>query len=264
MKARLLRLLLLVVSALPLGACTFGVPIGGAQGSGNPADYGDVDRGIRSKTGNPSSYVVYGKRYRVQDSAAGFSQRGMASWYGPDFHGKRTSSGETYNMHAMTAAHKTLPIPSRVRVTNLANGKSVIVKVNDRGPFARGRIIDLSYAAAKKLDMIGPGTAEVRIEVVDRNGKPQKVRALPFEDGGDDGSIYIQLGSFVSEINARKLMKELQSRRERPLQLKRVEAAQGLFYRVLLGPLVDVDEAESVRKRLQRKGYQQARIIIED
>jgi len=258
------RLFLPLLLALSLGGCTFGVPMSGPGGGGNPADYGDVDRGILSKTGNPSSYVVFGKRYQVLDSAAGFTQRGMASWYGPDFHGKRTSSGETYDMHAMTAAHKTLPIPSRVRVTNLANGKSVIVKVNDRGPFARGRIIDLSYAAARKLDMIGPGTAEVKIEVVDRNGRRKKVRAVPLKEDGDNGSIYIQLGSFASEANARRLMKELLARREQPLQMKRVEADQGVFFRVQLGPLADVAEADSVRKRLQRKGYRQARIVIED
>jgi len=255
----------LVVLLLVLGGCTFGVPIGGSGKTVDPADYGDVDRGIKSKSGNPSSYVVFGQRYHVLDSAAGYSERGMASWYGPDFHGKRTSSGETYDMHAMTAAHKTLPIPTRVRVTNLSNGKSVIVKVNDRGPFARGRIIDLSYAAAKRLDMIGPGTAEVRIEVVDREGRRQKVRAVPLKTAQDEvGDIFIQLGSFASEANARRLMDELLARREQPLQLKRVEAGQGVFYRVRLGPLADVAEADSVRKRLRRKGYTQARIVIED
>ncbi len=254
----------LAAALLVLGGCTFGVPIGGSGKAVNPADYGDADRGIKSKSGNPSSYVVFGQRYHVLDSAAGYSERGMASWYGPDFHGKRTSSGETYDMHAMTAAHKTLPIPTRVRVTNLANGKSVIVKVNDRGPFARGRIIDLSYAAAKKLDMIGPGTAEVKIEVIGRNGQRQKVRAVPLKtEETAEGDIYIQLGSFASESNARRLMDELLARRERPLQMKRVEAEQGVFYRVRLGPLADVAEADSVRKRLQRKGYQQARIVIE-
>jgi len=256
---------LLALLALSLGGCTFGVPIGGSGKAVNPADFGDADRGIKSKSGNPPSYVVFGRRYHVLDSAAGYSERGMASWYGPDFHGKRTSSGETYDMHAMTAAHKTLPIPTRVRVTNLANGKSVIVKVNDRGPFARGRIIDLSYAAAKKLEMIGPGTAEVKIEVVDRNGKPARVRTAPLKNSDPEGGdIYIQLGSFVSEANARRLMDELLSRREQPLQVKRVQAAQGVFYRVQLGPLADVDEAGSVQKRLKRKGYTQARIVIEE
>ena len=254
----------LAVALLTLGGCTFGVPIGGSGKAVDPADFGDVDRGIKSKTGNPPSYVVFGQRYHVLDSAAGYSERGIASWYGPDFHGKRTSSGETYDMHAMTAAHKTLPIPTRVRVTNLANGKSVIVKVNDRGPFARGRIIDLSYAAAKKLDMIGPGTAEVRVEVIDRNGQRQTVRAIPLKtEDTVEGEIYIQLGSFVSEANARRLMDELLSRRERPLQMKRVEAERGVFYRVRLGPLADAAEADSVRKRLMRKGYRQARIVVE-
>ncbi len=118
----------------------------------------------RSKYGNPDWYEVFGQRYYVMERADGYSERGIASWYGTQFHGKRTSSGEPYDMMAMTAAHKTLPLPTYVRVTNLDNGRSAVVKVNDRGPFKEGRIIDLSYAAATKLGVAGPGTA--RVEVV--------------------------------------------------------------------------------------------------
>lgn len=120
----------------------------------------------KSPYGNPSSYEVYGKRYDILDDARGFRESGYASWYGKKFHGKRTSSGVPYDMYAMTAAHKTLPIPCYVRVTNVSNGKSVVVKVNDRGPFHDGRVIDLSYAAASKLDMIGHGSTLVQLEAL--------------------------------------------------------------------------------------------------
>lgn len=116
-----------------------------------------------SITGNPKSYVVFGKRYTVRATSKGYRQRGIASWYGPKFHGKRTSSGTPFNMYTMTAAHKSLPIPTYARVTHLSNGRSIVVKINDRGPFIDDRIIDLSYAAAKALDIIETGTAPVEV-----------------------------------------------------------------------------------------------------
>lgn len=119
-----------------------------------------------SKSGNPSSYVVFGKTYTLLPTTKGYREKGMASWYGDKFHGKPTSSGEPYNMHAYTAAHKTLPIPSYVKVTNTDTGKSIIVMVNDRGPFVKGRIIDLSNAAAKVLDVVQKGTAPVLVEAI--------------------------------------------------------------------------------------------------
>ncbi len=120
-----------------------------------------------SRYGNPQSYEEGGKRYWIIPNPKGYVERGLASWYGPDFQGKRTSSGETYDMYKMTAAHKTLPLPTYVKVTNLENGRSVVVKVNDRGPFKKGRIIDLSYVAAAKLGIVDNGTATVEIHVLD-------------------------------------------------------------------------------------------------
>lgn len=120
----------------------------------------------RSASGNPPFYEVAGHRYVVLASAAGYRERGVASWYGPDFHGLKTATGERYDMFAMTAAHKTLPIPCYARVTNLSNGRNVVVRINDRGPFVSNRIIDLSYTAASKLDMIRNGTAFVDVEVI--------------------------------------------------------------------------------------------------
>ncbi len=121
----------------------------------------------RSRNGNPPFYDVMGKRYFVLSSGVGYVERGVASWYGPGFHKVRTSTGEPYDMYAMTAAHKTLPLPAYVRVTNLQNGRSVVVRVNDRGPFVGNRIIDLSYTAASKLDMLRNGTAMVEVRTLE-------------------------------------------------------------------------------------------------
>ena len=132
----------------------------------------------RSASGNPPFYEVAGHRYIVLASAAGYRERGVASWYGPDFHGLRTATGERYDMFAMTAAHKTLPIPCYARVTNLSNGRNVVVRINDRGPFVANRIIDLSYTAASKLDMIRNGTAFVDVEVLSPANPPSGT-ALP-------------------------------------------------------------------------------------
>jgi len=136
-----------------------------------PDDIPDVvpRKELPSRGGNMPEYEQNGRRYRVLDSSYGYEERGLASWYGEDFHGRPTSSGEPFDMHALTAAHRTLPLPSWVRVTNLANGRSVLLRVNDRGPFADPdrRIIDVSYAAAVKLEMVGTGTASVRVEAVE-------------------------------------------------------------------------------------------------
>ena len=122
---------------------------------------------VKAKIGNPESYEEFGERYYVLDTSEGFVEKGLASWYGIDFHGRNTSSGEVYDMYQMTAAHKTLPLPTYVRVMNMDNGRTEVVKVNDRGPFIKGRIIDLSYAAAYRLGVTGPGTANVEIIALD-------------------------------------------------------------------------------------------------
>ena len=119
-----------------------------------------------SKYGNPKSYEVFGKKYYTKETHIGYSEKGIASWYGKKFHGRLTSSREVYNMYKLTAAHKSLPIPCYAKVTNLSNNKSIIVRINDRGPFKKGRIIDLSYAAAKKLDIVLKGTAKVHVEAI--------------------------------------------------------------------------------------------------
>jgi rare lipoprotein A len=257
---------IIIICLLVLGqfACTFGVPIGDRQGQASKTS---IPKTQKSKLGNPSSYVVFGKRYYVLDSAQGFAQRGIASWYGTKFHGRRTSSGEIYDMHAMTAAHKTLPIPVYVRVDNLENGRSLVVKVNDRGPFVEGRIIDLSFAAAKKLGVDIPGTAEVEITVVSGQGDSKRavVRTIPLTDQTrEDAPLFVQLGSFGSKVNAVNLSNRLKLVQEKAVLIKGIETESGLFFRVRIGPLYGVDEANAVVSHLKTKGFDSMRIVVDE
>ena len=175
--------------------------------------------------------------------AVPLSQEGIASWYGPGFHGKKTTSGTVYDQYGMTAAHQTLPLGSSVRVTNLANGKSVTVLINDRGPFVKGRVIDLSYAAAEAVDMIGPGTAPVRVDVLDTGGHP--LTAIP-----DRLDYTLQVGAFLELDKARELKNRIESRYDRPAV---IEPHEG-YYRVRFGTFTDANEARAYGARLSREG----------
>ncbi|MFT5218002.1 MAG: rare lipoprotein A [Planctomycetota bacterium] len=253
-----------------LQACSFGVPIGNRDSSPVTPDSEIAETSsdmTKSRYGNPSSYVVWGKRYYVLDSADDFVQRGIASWYGTKFHGRKTSSGEVYNMYAMTAAHKRLPLPVYVHVHNLDNGRTLVVRVNDRGPFIEGRIIDLSYAAAKKLGVDGPGTANVEISVVQpgQSTPSQVVRAIPLTDQPErDVPLFIQMGSFSNVENADNLVQNLIDLDETQAKVSQLDTGGGIFYRVRLGPLFDIAEANAVIKRLKNKGFQSARIVVQD
>lgn len=173
-------------------------------------------------------YTVLGKTYYPLKSAHGFVEEGLASWYGPGFHGKSTSSGETYNQYAMTAAHKILPLGTRVRVTHLGNGRSILVRINDRGPFVDDRIIDLSRAAATRLEMMGTGTARVRV---------QSLGELPQAASSGDikGDFYIQVGAFGKKENARKLVDELVKAKNRG----RMIFGSNNMWNVQIGPWPD-------------------------
>ncbi len=204
----------------------------------------------QSKYGNPESYVVKGKRYFTRSSAKGFRQRGIASWYGTQFHSRLTSSGEKYNMLAMTAAHKTLPLPTFVRVTNLDNGKSVIVKVNDRGPFKKGRVIDLSYAAAKKLDMTKTGTAPVEIIALPPFNSPRADRySLPY---------LVQYAAFKNKQNAIRYRRLLQNKtRFNNLFIDRING----LYTVRSGPYQNAKLANKAARQAKWLGYDKAYIL---
>jgi len=180
-KLSLVPLLAILLGMLAFAGCASKQAHDGppASGSAHPPRLPDdavPRKEPRSRYGNPSSYEVFGVRYEVLQTSYGFKERGVASWYGKKFHGRKTSSQEPYNMYAMTAAHKTLPLPTYVRVRNLQNNKSIVVRVNDRGPFVDNRIIDLSYSAAIKLDMIGSGTGLVEITALSYDEPPAPVQ----------------------------------------------------------------------------------------
>ena len=199
----------------------------------------------RSRRGNASTYTVFGRTYRVMNSSRGFTQTGVASWYGSKFHGHETSNGEIYDMFAMTAAHTSLPLPTFVRVTNLENNRQVIVRVNDRGPFVGNRIIDLSYAAAYRLDMLNSGTARVRVEAIDpvrwqaRNNSSSRQVAASRNDG-----VFLQVGALGNAEAAQRLQARARELTQAPV---RVVSGQAL-YRVQVGPLEEASAEAAIRK----------------
>jgi rare lipoprotein A len=208
----------------------------------------------RAKYGNPPFYEVDGRRYVVLASAAGYVEVGMASWYGPDFHGGRTATGETYDMHGMTGAHPTLPLPTWVRVTNLENGRSVVVRLNDRGPFARGRIIDLSRAAAEQLDMIRAGTARVEVRSLANEG-PAPAAAVPV-------AYYAQAGAFGSRENAEALAGRLRSAGIEGVTVSESAAGGRPLFRVRAGPAASLADFDRLVERLRAAGAEAVQLAL--
>ncbi|HUO80163.1 MAG TPA: septal ring lytic transglycosylase RlpA family protein [Steroidobacteraceae bacterium] len=200
----------------------------------------------RARLGNPPFYEVFGQRYTVLDSSAGYLERGVASWYGPDFHGVRTSVGEPYDMYSMTAAHRTLPLPAYARVTNLRNGRSVVVRINDRGPFKANRIIDLSYAAALKLDMVRDGTTLVEVRALEADGPPPP--APP------PGEIYAQAGAFAVADNAERLRERLAGAGIAGVFVRSDTVAGRPLYRVRIGPVESVAAYDALVLQLHALG----------
>jgi rare lipoprotein A len=220
----------------------------------------------QSKYGNPKSYVVQGNRYYVLKSANNFTERGIASWYGTKFHGERTSSGEPYDMYAMTAAHKSLPIPVFVEVTNLDNNRKIIVRVNDRGPFVQGRIIDLSYVAAKKLGIDGKGTGRVEIRTIDPRKKTASAQpTVPKEISiaSSSGQLYLQVGAFTDHTNATQLLSRLVAATNENVLINRKSTGDHDVYRVRIGPLNSESEANLLSKRLGPLGINTPHIVVE-
>jgi len=215
----------------------------------------------RTRYGNPPSYEVLGKRYYVMPTSLGYTERGIASWYGTKFHNQRTSSGEPYNMYTMTAAHKTLPLPTYVKVTNLSNEKSIIVKVNDRGPFHENRIIDLSYVAAKKLNMVGHGTALVEVTAIDPDHPewtPKKADPLQHRK---HPQLYLQVGAFSKEANAQRLFEKIKLLTQKPIHIK--QALDNKLYKVQIGPLISVEQTDHLSTSILAKGLGKPMTVIE-
>lgn len=202
----------------------------------------------RSRYGNPAEYEVLGKRYFVLATAEGYRERGGASWYGTKFHGRRTSSGEPYDMFAMTAAHKSLPLPTWVRVTHLGNGKSVVVKVNDRGPFHEGRIIDLSYAAAARLDLLRSGSAQVEVVALQPGEveAPRAAHATPVAPAAR----FLEVGGADDPVLAVSLRESVAALGIGPVEIRSSERADGVWHRVLAGPFRDAASLDAARRRL--------------
>jgi len=261
-----------VVLAVLLQACAGGP--GPATGDGPPRDRSalpplppDAVPRVepRSRYGNPRSYVVFGRRYHVMDSAEGYVERGIASWYGRKFHGRRTSSGETYDMHRMTAAHRSLPLPSYVQVTNLDNGRRTVVRVNDRGPFHDNRIIDLSYAAARKLGIVrdGTGLVEVRALAPGRQPATVPVSADPPPRAAPAPRLFLQAGAFADRANAQRLRARLASLPGAPARVEETVSGARRLFRVRLGPLAGVEQADRLRAEILAAGMEAPRLIIE-
>jgi rare lipoprotein A len=222
-----------------------------------------------SRYGNPESYVVFGKRYYTRSDSKDYKERGIASWYGSKFHGRRTSSGEVYDLYKMTAAHRSLPLPTYARVTNLRNGRSIIVKINDRGPFHNNRIIDLSYVAAAKLGILEHGTGLVEVEAIDTSA-PQSVttrmaeQAVPETPAAtSDTLMYLQIGAFSQRDNADRLRSRLQTANVGDIHVVEGNGSSGTFFRVRVGPLASVDEADRIANTLASEGISETRVIID-
>jgi rare lipoprotein A len=254
----------------------------------------------RSRYGNPPFYEVFGKRYYVLASSADYVERGVASWYGPGFHKIRTSTGESYDMYGMTAAHKTLPLPAYVRVTNLQNGRSVVVRVNDRGPFVGNRIIDLSYTAASRLDMLRDGTAMVEVHAIDpglptRDPPAPLLAAAPIPPSSGQGgaaasiggagtpvsapavmqgaaaapalapraALFVQAAAFADPANAERLAAKLRGGGFGKIFVRDDFIAGRRMYRVRIGPVPDVPEFDRIVAALEQAGVHDAHLALD-
>jgi len=203
----------------------------------------------RSRYGNHSPYVVFGETYEVMASATGYEKKGVASWYGKKFHGRSTSSGEIFDMFKATAAHRSLPLPTYAEVTNLENGRKVIVKINDRGPFKGNRLIDLSYGAAVKLGMINSGTARVKVEAITFEDRERSAKLSA------EGEI-LQAGAFAIKSSARKLKQQLDKAGIRDVELQTAASGRHYIYRVWIGPLFSEQEINSVIETVLELGLE--------
>lgn len=297
-RTRLPRLALLVLLASLAAGCASlrDAPPGSSSAApegtlrdGTPAFHPDLatipDAIPRSdpitNAGNKSPYTVLGTTYRVVPVPPGYRERGFASWYGTKFHGRNTSNGEPYDVYAMTAAHKTLPIPCYVRVTNVENGRSVVVRVNDRGPFHEGRVLDLSYAAAYRLGYADKGTALIELELLDpmapewvaRRGEtvPGTKVATAAPSSSSTASTtplasartYVQAGAFRSQDSARGLQQTLQSLVDHAVVVQRSSDAENPWYRVRIGPLESTEALRDAQRRLAAARIVGAQVITE-
>jgi rare lipoprotein A len=264
---------LLIALVFALAACSSGSREIGPKGR-MPKD-GELpvgDQGVTRKVGNP--YKVAGVWYHPKEDPY-YDETGYASWYGPDFHGKRTANGEQYNMNALTAAHKTLPLPTFVKVTNLENGRSIVLRVNDRGPFVKDRIIDISRRGAQLLGFDKQGLTKVRVQALDENGKIAKSRgredrsyattnvpdtaSAPTASGGGH---YVQVGAYSQRENAEEQIRRLKARGHEA-GLDQAQSNGRRLWRVRIGPFMEKLIAQEKLDRVMADGFYEARIFTE-
>ena len=282
---RFLRTNLIIVATLMLFACSTTQQREQQDSAPHPSQVPDIasipDAVPRqeplSRYGNMPSYEVFGKTYYTKASAEGYVERGLASWYGTKFHGRRTSSGEPYDMYAMTAAHKTLPLPTYAEVTNLENGRKVIVRINDRGPFVGDRIIDLSYTAAVKLGIKERGTGMVEVRAITPGGASPSTPRQPSETQTQaqpqpqqvaqtspvDSGVYLQVGAFSTMSRAQEVKTTLQLQISDSVRIQPVSRPQGDVYRVRIGPLASVEQSDALSDKLKSMGFAETQVVIE-
>ena len=279
----LLPLIAFVLSSCSSQPAPDAAPKSPPKNSGLPAD--PVPRKEpRSRYGNPPVYEVFGIKYYVSDTSYGYKERGVASWYGTKFHGRATSSQEPYVMHKMTAAHKSLPLPTYARVKNLKNGRTIVVRINDRGPFVDNRIIDLSYSAAIKLDMVRDGTALVEVTALSYDDPPISAESAPSEraaaprppstpaaeastaatSNGEEltgNDIFVQVGAFGDVSNAKRRFSLLKDSGIDKAFVHKDETREPALYRIRIGPLAGVDEYDSLVSRLSSMGIAETHLV---
>lgn len=289
-------LALVLASLFALSACSVSRRGGYFEDDGpgkTPPDVANIPDAVpkseaRAERGN-KPYRVYGKTYAPLAEARGYRERGVASWYGKKFHGRFTSSGEPYDMYAMTAAHRTLPLPSYVRVRNLENGRAAIVRVNDRGPFLHNRLIDLSYAAAAKLAIVGTGTGLVEVEAVipgDEAGvqtaqqtiQTRGLDVIPAAEATplppvavatpsatlSPPKLFLQVGAFHEWDNAVGLRTRLERAAFRPIAIhSALTENESRIYRVRIGPIASIEEGDRLSETLSRHGVADALMVVE-
>lgn len=221
----------------------------------------------RTRAGNKNPYTVLGKTYHLISDEKSYRERGYASWYGKKFNGHNTSNGEVYDMYAMTGAHKTLPIPSYVRVKNLDNGKSVVVRINDRGPFHQGRIVDLSYAAAQRIGIHKTGTGRVEVEIA----LPNEAAPIPLRAGTQSAAhieaalppgTYLQVGAFAQKNSAQQFAASIGTKLTYPLTINSAQSPKEI-HRVRVGPFADAKSLQNARDQLARIKIFEAHVVYQ-
>lgn len=276
-QADLSKRLVVLLVLLMLASCGIGKVKDGPPRSGSAAISRFPGDAIprpepKSRYGNSPAYEVFGKRYTVMDSGSGYKERGVASWYGKKFHGNLTANRETYDMYAMTAAHKSLPLPTYVRVRNLRNNKSIVVRVNDRGPFVHNRIIDLSYSAALKLDMLRDGTSLVEVEAISFDApagdRPTRRTVSPPAVAEEPAAtvehrIFVQVGAFGSRENAERRLALLRSGGIGTGFVLEDPVADPALYRVRVGPINGVVQYDLLVAELEKLGIADPYLITD-